>query len=518
MRTPSRGETIGSTVLRLWHLPWLAGAIVAVSTVALADRAIRQRSSADLDAYVQQILDRALVVSNASIGALHRAREIDQEACTDEDLNELRLLAFSAPHVRDVGRLRNGRFVCSASWGVLSDAVRMPKPDFQKSGYQFWGGFSGVLDSRIETDMIAFDGVVVATSPRAFEEVVEPAEGRGAMVTTLGGPFAFETFGEVGALALSASGEPLASDGFVTSKACNRDVGICVAGVDRGGGLLGLSAVQCLTLILLSIMGGMGVTVQLLALQRKRSSIERQLARAMERRDIQVMYQPLRRLSDRVLIGVEALARWKNERGINVPPDEFIPIIERLGMTGALARCVVLRSLDDLRPRFLSDPDFYVSINLSAQDAVDVSLKEFIDAELASRGIASSRIVLEITERSTTATTELTEALYALRQSGYRVFIDDFGTGYSNFSYLSEMAIGGLKMDRRFTMAIGTSSVGSQIVGAICAMTTSLGIELVAEGVETEEQAQGVLTLLPTAIGQGWLFGRPCSWADLPTH
>lgn len=497
-------------------MPWLAGASIVVVSLLLTDYAVRQRTAADLDNYVAQLLRKAAAVSQASKDVLDRARWIDRPACSEGDLNEMRLLSFSAPYVRDVGRLVGGRLLCSASWGVLRPAVLMPTPDLQRLGYQFWGGVSGVLDSRIEADMTAFEGVIVATSPRAFDEVVGGSGRRGAVVTVLDGQYTFERFGEADAIALSGAGIPVHVDGFITARRCDASVGVCVVGTDTSPGLVGLPLWQSLSVLFLSLMGGAGCGVQLAAMERKRRSTARQLVRALSRREVDVVYQPLRRLCDRSLVGVEALARWSDEDGKSVPPDEFIPIIERLQLTGALARFVFLKSLEDLKDRFRAEHLFYVSINLAAEDVLDAGLLPFMDAELSSRGIRPSQIVLEITERSTTGADELNVALRNLQAAGYRVFIDDFGTGYSNFSYLSGMPIGGLKMDRQFTTAIGADSVASQIAAAICAMTGTLGIVLVAEGVETEEQAQGVLELLPTAIGQGWLLGRPCHWTDLP--
>jgi sensor c-di-GMP phosphodiesterase-like protein len=96
-----------------------------------------------------------------------------------------------------------------------------------------------------------------------------------------------------------------------------------------------------------------------------------------------------------------------------------------------------------------------------------------------------------------------------LRQHGFRFYIDDFGTGYSNFAYLAELPLDGIKMDRRFTRAIGTQSASSQIIDTICAMAKSLKIDFVVEGVETQSQIDHMARLMPDAVGQGWHIGLP---------
>ena len=132
--------------------------------------------------------------------------------------------------------------------------------------------------------------------------------------------------------------------------------------------------------------------------------------------------------------------------------------------------------------------------------------------------MAREQVVLEITERSTTRHSDLADGMARLREDGYPFYIDDFGTGYSNFAYLAELPLDAIKMDQRFTRAIGTGSAISQIIEAICTMTRTLEIGLVVEGVETEEQAQVMFELMPSAIAQGWLLGRPVEVDALPVE
>jgi sensor c-di-GMP phosphodiesterase-like protein len=147
---------------------------------------------------------------------------------------------------------------------------------------------------------------------------------------------------------------------------------------------------------------------------------------------------------------------------------------------------------------------------------LDSELRHFLAEQTKAFGVSPADVVLEFTERSTASQQKLADALRQLERAGFRVYLDDFGTGYSNFAYLADLPLAGLKMDRCFTKAMGTLSPASYAVEAICAMAKALKLPLVAEGVETELQASAMHRLVPEAVGQGWLLGRPCKSDSLP--
>jgi len=166
--------------------------------------------------------------------------------------------------------------------------------------------------------------------------------------------------------------------------------------------------------------------------------------------------------------------------------------------------------------RLRGNAAFYLSINLTSQDLLDRNFRRYVHDEVRRLGLRPHQIVLELTERATADHHDLAGCMLELKSLGYRFYVDDFGTGYSNFAYLTELPITAIKMDRRFTRAIGTASAVTQVVQSIAAMAAALDLDLIVEGVETEEQASHMLSLVPGGIGQGWLLGRPVASDRLP--
>jgi len=500
--------------------PFVTLTAIAVLGVTLltAQAMLVQRDRAVLDAYADRLLLQAESVAAASSLTLEHADALTTAPCTREDLAELRLLAFKSRYVRDVGRLHEDRLICSAAWGILANPAPMPEPDRRVRGYRLWGGVSGIVDARVAADMSAKGDVIVTTSPSAFDRVDQVERGMGALVLTRDARHVFQRFGDVTSL------DPFREESWVDlgstrhSRRCSSTFDICVAARAQQSSLFSESPWILIGLCLLGGFAGSGLGLLISAYQRNRGSLPKQLERAILGDGLTLVYQPLRALADRRLVGVETLSRWRNEQGEQVPPDTFVPMAEHQRLGGALARQVVRKALAELGDRLRADPAFYVSFNVSATDVIDAEFRAYLNSATAQSGVAREQVVLEITERSTTRHSDLADGMARLRKDGYPFYIDDFGTGYSNFAYLAELPLDAIKMDQRFTRAIGTGSAISQIIEAICTMTRTLEIGLVVEGVETEEQAQVMFELMPSAIAQGWLLGRPVEADALPVE
>jgi sensor c-di-GMP phosphodiesterase-like protein len=150
-----------------------------------------------------------------------------------------------------------------------------------------------------------------------------------------------------------------------------------------------------------------------------------------------------------------------------------------------------------------------VSVNVTAWDLAEAGFVPMLDAALAEAAVPSERVTIEITETSTARHEKVIETIRRLRASGHRVHIDDFGTGYSSLAYLQDLSVDAIKIDKVFTQAIGTGSVSVSIVPQILAMADALDLEIVVEGIETEEQARYFCSTDRRIRAQGWLFGRP---------
>lgn len=174
-----------------------------------------------------------------------------------------------------------------------------------------------------------------------------------------------------------------------------------------------------------------------------------------------------------------------------------------------MTRIVICTTLKEMGPRLKESPDFHCGINLSSSDVLDATLCDFLEREVRNNGLDPRQIILEITERSSADPAQLMVSMESFRSRGYEFFLDDFGTGYSNLSYLAKLPIKGIKLDRMFTQAIGKEAMGSTIAENVCTVANALNLQLIVEGIETEEQAAYINGLNATAIGQGWLYGKP---------
>ena len=239
--------------------------------------------------------------------------------------------------------------------------------------------------------------------------------------------------------------------------------------------------------------------------------LEGDLRRAVQRAEFEPFYQPIVRLTDGAVVGYEALMRWVSpERGC-VEPGAFLETAEETGTLSHIDWQIYDHVCCDIRA--LSARGAYVTINVSPRHLRAHAFSERLLALLASHEVDPARLRLEVTEGALLENPEQVQlCLGQLRAAGVETLLDDFGTGFSSLSYLHRFPLQGLKIDRSFVAALqyGESGGSTAIVRAIRLMADSLGLEVVAEGIETEEQRQQ-LRLLGLTLGQGFLFSHPAS-------
>jgi EAL domain-containing protein (putative c-di-GMP-specific phosphodiesterase class I) len=205
------------------------------------------------------------------------------------------------------------------------------------------------------------------------------------------------------------------------------------------------------------------------------------------------------------IVGVEALLRWTHAtRGI-IGPAVFIPVAEQMGLMDTLGTFVLRRALAEAK-RW---PELYVAVNLSPLQVRDRGIVELVRSALVEAGVPARRLMLEITEGVLIDNPdEMLKRIGELHKLGVRIALDDFGSGYSNLTYLQRFPLDKLKIDKSFVSALGTSSNGGVIIQAIVALGRALGLTVLVEGVETEQQ-RVLLRLAGCDEMQGFLFARP---------
>ncbi len=251
---------------------------------------------------------------------------------------------------------------------------------------------------------------------------------------------------------------------------------------------------------------------------RERHELSVDLQRAVDLDQLVLLYQPIIDLTTGGLAGVEALVRWSHPGHGTIMPDQFIEIAEETGAILPIGHWV-LREACREAAAWLGDgrvpAETFVSVNVSAREIQSLGFVDGIKAVLAESGLDPTRLVLEITETALLKANPTTVAtLEAVRALGVRTVIDDFGTGYFSLSHLRQFPVDALKVAKEFVQETDSTSKSAALAGAIVAMSRSLGIETVAEGIETLEQAER-MRQLGCRFGQGYVFARPMLEADL---
>lgn len=243
----------------------------------------------------------------------------------------------------------------------------------------------------------------------------------------------------------------------------------------------------------------------------RRLQLETELRLAYDRKEFSVFYQPIMQLSTNELIGFEALIRWMHpERGMIMPAD-FIPVAEETGIIVPIGEWVLeegCRQVREWQQRYQKS-DLTISVNLSCKQFIQLDLAERVENILKKTGLEAKNLRLEVTESHVMENSRIAiNIMNDLRKLGVRLSIDDFGTGYSSLSYLQRLPIDYLKIDRSFINLMNSNHENGEIIKAIVMLAKNLGMDVIAEGIETEEQAEKLINL-ECAFGQGYLYSKP---------
>ncbi|MCX5512673.1 EAL domain-containing protein [Kaistia algarum] len=460
----------------------------------IVSEAIAQRAT--------EIADTASVVRDVG--------SIQDPPCSAAFLDQVRVILLRSRGVKDVAYQADGKLLCSSSLGSRAQSIPpLAHPDFvAPNGWRLWVSAELAQAPGVKAMVLNADHVVVARLPNIDPPAMLGRRHQLSIVRI--GPMGSVVTGNGPVVGLSETalraGKPIITSERMLVSACTgwlcyvlsmrwSDVALAhastLAAAAAGGALLG-------------IIGAALVQYWIT----RHASMDRALRRAMQRRELELHYQPIIDTSTGTCVSAEALMRWFRKDGSQVDTSEFIEVAEAGGFAIDLFLLAVRLASQDLSTFLRFNRNFKVSLNITANDLLEPQLFQILHEYFELRGIHPNQIALELTERRIVDTAAQADSIRKLREAGYLIHIDDFGTGYSNLSYLSDLSVDCIKIDRSFTRHVTDGSSQSRIVPPMLEIARELGLAVIVEGVETEEQRLYFADRNVKRM-QGWLFAAP---------
>ena len=493
----------------------LIWAIVFLGMLCIATWVVAEQVSTNMRAETQRSLAgyerlRANVLATFD----EMDRRLTQPACSAAYLDELRRIAFLPDGINELLYAPGGVVQCSVNSGRLDSAEVLGPPDILPDnpfGLAFWldrdlaflglEGMTGTLAQRGHVAMVIPLQPLPSAGPRWMDQ---------ELVFRIGSTQWMHRNGEAGIYpeALKATGPALAAafNGVFYNLSCDAGGIHCVAGRAYLTQLFSLGWATVSVILLVSGVLAAWVAQHLHRLVQRYWSFEARFLRRLDRGSVVCAYQPLLDLRSGVATGCEVLARWKDVDGTIVPPDRFLPIIERHGLTERVTAMVVAYAYADLVGHLPPGVRLQVNFNIFPQD-LDASRLVPIFAPFLVTGSPFS-VAVEIVETAEISPETAQVEIERLRAAGLRVYIDDFGAGYSSMHTLAALSIDGVKLDRSFAMAPDHSVMARMLDHAIDLVQAS-GRSLVVEGVETRERLEALKASGVVDFAQGYCISRP---------
>lgn len=508
-------------MMRRMLLPIAGASVFLVAVLPVVGALYQARSAsyeieqAKLEVYAKRALARAEAVVAEAGDALRQFAASSAPVCSDADITALRLAVFKHRFLRAAYGTVDGRVACSSIYG-RRDGGTLRAPDWESEGFSAW--FNAPDDGLSGERWVnfAYQGRIVSMAPADFIDILPDRSDRALGLVEIQQEHVIAAWANTDPSIIlrlaRQSGHQADGDMFyVIERSANLPVAVVVG--EPAADVAAQWQSEALTWLPVSALLGTALAGLVAYLVRRRLSLRGELVAALRLRALTVAYQPIVDLSSGRCVGAEALVRWRQADGTFVSPSLFIPLAEDAGLVPEITDQVLAATLRDLGDFLRVRQDIYVSINVGAEDLTRLRFLDRLGDAIASSGIRPNQIRIEATERGFLQASAAQEVIAAFRRAGHPVCIDDFGTGYSSLAYLEKFSVDCLKIDKSFIDTIGTEAVTSSVVPHIIDMARTLGLYIVAEGVETNGQAS-YLQARGVRYCQGWLFSKAVPAAE----
>lgn len=503
----------------------VCGALVTVGSLPLFEHIALRQLLGQQYIELDQITSNAVHLADTTSGdliTLARQLNLPSQAadCSPALRAKLQAVQLATPGVRAAVHVLDGRIACSSVDLPLPDKPLGAPSHRRRNGMRAWHGLSlpGLPTQTFLLLEVHQLGILLVPDEQ-FQFMADPTTGLAVYEAGPGGSASYTN-----ALIDPAWLRPLPG-GLNYQQQLTADGTLLVRRLSRSGQTIMLasrsqapirSRARAIRdqLLPLGLLFGAATFVMVVLLWRPATSSRRDLQRVLAGESLFLLYQPVIDLQRGQCIAAEVLMRWRQSDGSVIGPDFFIPLAEQLGMAHQLTERICHVLARDLPPLLARHPYFRIGINVSAQELRTDQIVKRLSALRQHLRMVPGQLVVEVTESNMIDTEYALPVISQLREAGFTVAIDDFGTGYCSLSYLATYPFDILKIDRSFVNTAGTDSVIGPIAEHIVTLARSMGVQSLAEGVETAEQAR-IFRQLGVTYAQGYHYGAPMSLEQL---
>lgn len=496
----------------------LVSIIISFLLLLLIAQTISWRlSEAKVENYSSSVLERTLyLLRQAQDIAQNNAPDASAPTCSDADIARLRSLLWNYPLIKDIGRANQQGILCSVLWGRPASPVAFVQQARQTKQIDGAAFLHLPVASGIEATALRRNGYIVFLSPFAFtrfENDPGTAPYSALVVNKAGSERYFSVGKGADELAQSIAFSP-ARWNYIVKKSCSPHDDLCAIAGAPAAGFFSESGIIIGFVVFISLITGTLISLCWHFWRSKKSSLPARLQRALAQEKLSVVYQPVFEIKSGEMQGVEALLRWEDDQVGAISPEIFIPLAEKAGMMRQITEYVTHRAAEEMQA-LMKQHSLTLSINVSLADLFSADYLRFLLALTRRLDIPAHQLVLEITERQGANLGCMAAAIRRFKDEGFLVALDDFGTGYSNISWLSQLPVDEIKIDKSLSDAINTQSLNKTMLINLLLLLKSMPQKIVFEGLEKASQVDYLREQFPQCYGQGWWYSRPLSQAAL---